>query len=174
MKIRSWTQLVKDRKKWSEIVEQAKTHTGLWCEVSYGRPVLPLQTGPCSRNCFGSPLSFILLTWFNYFCFYCSSFFSTASTLSSKIYSFLLWPDKFYPDVQLMYEGVSKSFRTESITKYMLTKINIRLGATQRIMAAKLTRLTHKISIQLHLVAENYTICSSSPRRPVRKLLDTP
>jgi hypothetical protein len=28
MKIRSWTQLVKDRKKWSEIGEQAKTHTG--------------------------------------------------------------------------------------------------------------------------------------------------
>jgi hypothetical protein len=29
VKIRSWTQLVKDRKNWSEIVEQAKTHTGL-------------------------------------------------------------------------------------------------------------------------------------------------
>jgi hypothetical protein len=29
MKIKSWTQLVKDRKKWSEIVEQAKIHTGL-------------------------------------------------------------------------------------------------------------------------------------------------
>jgi hypothetical protein len=29
MKIRSWTQLVKDRMKWSEIVEQAKTHTEL-------------------------------------------------------------------------------------------------------------------------------------------------
>jgi hypothetical protein len=29
MKIRSWTQLVKDRKKCSEIVEQAKPHTGL-------------------------------------------------------------------------------------------------------------------------------------------------
>jgi hypothetical protein len=29
MKIRSWTQLVKDRKKWSEIVEQDKTHTEL-------------------------------------------------------------------------------------------------------------------------------------------------
>jgi hypothetical protein len=29
MKIRFWTQLAKDRKKWSEIVEQAKTHTGL-------------------------------------------------------------------------------------------------------------------------------------------------
>jgi hypothetical protein len=29
MKIRSWTQLVKDRKKWSKIVEQAKFHTGL-------------------------------------------------------------------------------------------------------------------------------------------------
>jgi len=28
-------------------------------------------------------------------------------------------------------------------------------------MAAKLTRLTHKIAIQLHLVAESRTICSS-------------
>jgi hypothetical protein len=41
-------------------------------------------------------------------------------------------------------------------------------------MAAKLTRLTHKIAIYLHLVAESYTICSSRVRRPVRKLLDTP
>jgi hypothetical protein len=41
-------------------------------------------------------------------------------------------------------------------------------------MAAKLTRLTHKIAIQLHLVAENCTICSSRSRRPVRKLMDTP
>jgi hypothetical protein len=37
----------------------------------------------------------------------------------------------------------------------------------------KLTRLTHKIVIQLHLVAESSTICSSRSRRPVRKLLDT-
>jgi hypothetical protein len=35
-------------------------------------------------------------------------------------------------------------------------------------MAAKLTRLTHEIAIQLHLVAES---CTRS-RRPVRKLLD--
>jgi len=41
-------------------------------------------------------------------------------------------------------------------------------------MAAKLTRLTHKIAIQLHLVAESCTICSSCSRRPVRELLDTP
>jgi hypothetical protein len=41
-------------------------------------------------------------------------------------------------------------------------------------MATKLTRLTHKIPIQLHLVAESCSICSSSSRRPVRKLLDTP
>jgi hypothetical protein len=41
-------------------------------------------------------------------------------------------------------------------------------------MAAKLTRLTHKIAIQLHLVAESCTICSSRSRGPVRKLLDTP
>jgi hypothetical protein len=41
-------------------------------------------------------------------------------------------------------------------------------------MAANLTRLTHKITIQLHLVAESCTICSSRSKRPVRKLLDTP
>jgi hypothetical protein len=40
-------------------------------------------------------------------------------------------------------------------------------------MAAKLTRLTHKIAIQLHLVAESCAICSSRSRRPVRKPLDT-
>jgi len=41
-------------------------------------------------------------------------------------------------------------------------------------MAAKLTRLTHKIAIKLHLVPESCTICSSRYRRPVLKLLDTP
>jgi hypothetical protein len=41
-------------------------------------------------------------------------------------------------------------------------------------MVAKLTRLTHKITIQLHLVAESCTIYSSCPRQPVQKLLDTP
>jgi hypothetical protein len=60
------------------------------------------------------------------------------------------------------------------ITKYTLTTINTCWEATRRFMAAKLTRLTHKIAMQLHLVAESYTICSSRSRRPVRKLLDTP
>jgi hypothetical protein len=41
-------------------------------------------------------------------------------------------------------------------------------------MAAKLTRLTHKIAIQLHLVADSCAICSSLSRRSVRKLLDIP
>jgi len=41
-----------------------------------------------------------------------------------------------------LYESVSKSFRTESITKCTLTTINTRSEATQRFMAAKLTRLT--------------------------------
>jgi hypothetical protein len=59
------------------------------------------------------------------------------------------------------YEGVSKSFRIESITKSTLTTINTRWEATQRVMAAKLTRLTERIAIQLHLVAERCTICSS-------------
>jgi len=36
-------------------------------------------------------------------------------------------------------------------------------------MAAELTRLTHEIATQLHLVAESCTICSSCSRRPVRK-----
>jgi len=40
-------------------------------------------------------------------------------------------------------------------------------------MLAKFARLTHKIAIQLHLVAESCTICSSRCRRQVRKLLDT-
>jgi hypothetical protein len=40
-------------------------------------------------------------------------------------------------------------------------------------MASKLTRLTHKIAIKLHVVAESCTICSYRTRRPVRKLLDT-
>jgi hypothetical protein len=40
-------------------------------------------------------------------------------------------------------------------------------------MATKLTRLTHKIAIQVHLVAESCTICIFRFRRQVRKLLDT-
>jgi hypothetical protein len=41
-------------------------------------------------------------------------------------------------------------------------------------MAAILTRVTHKIAIQLHLEAERCTIYSSRSRWSVRKLLDTP
>jgi hypothetical protein len=41
-------------------------------------------------------------------------------------------------------------------------------------MAAKLTRLTHKLAIELHLVVESCTICSFRCRRSVRKLTDTP
>jgi len=40
-------------------------------------------------------------------------------------------------------------------------------------MAAKLTRLTHRIAIQLYIVAESWTICRSRSRRPVRKFPDT-
>jgi len=41
-------------------------------------------------------------------------------------------------------------------------------------MTLKLTRLTHKTAIQLHLLARSCTICSSHSRWPVQKLLDTP
>jgi len=40
-------------------------------------------------------------------------------------------------------------------------------------MVEKITRLTHKIAMQLHLVSENWTICSSRYRQLVRKFLDT-
>jgi hypothetical protein len=40
-------------------------------------------------------------------------------------------------------------------------------------MVAELTILTHKIAIQLHLVAQSCTTCSSRSRRPVRELFDT-
>jgi hypothetical protein len=64
-----------------------------------------------------------------------------------------------------MYKGVSESYRTESVRKYKLTF---------RLIAEKLTRLTHKIVIQLHLLAESCTVCNSRSRWPVRKLLDIP
>jgi len=41
-------------------------------------------------------------------------------------------------------------------------------------MAAKLTKLTQKIAVQLHLVAESCTIWSCHSMWPVWKLLDTP
>jgi len=41
-------------------------------------------------------------------------------------------------------------------------------------MEAKLTRLTHKVAIQLHLMEESCIICNSHSRRPFRKLLDAP
>jgi hypothetical protein len=56
----------------------------------------------------------------------------------------------------------------------MLTTINTRWEATQRVMEAKLIRLAHKIAIQLHIEAESCTVCSSRSRRPVWKLLDIP
>jgi len=41
-------------------------------------------------------------------------------------------------------------------------------------MAAKLIGLTHKIAIQLQVMAGSSTICSSRSRRPIQKLLVTP
>jgi hypothetical protein len=78
-----------------------------------------------------------------------------------------------YREGLAIYEGVSKSFQTELITKYKLAFGITHWKATHRVMTAKLTRLTHKM-IQLHLVAESCTICISCSRRPAWKLLDTP
>jgi hypothetical protein len=55
-----------------------------------------------------------------------------------------------------------------------LQKINTHREATKRVMASELARLTRKIALRLHVVAESCTICSSRSRRQVWKLLDTP
>jgi len=89
-----------------------------------------------------------------------------------------MWHDGILREGELFYlqefEDVSKSFRTESIKKYTLTFGITRWKATQRVMVAKLTTLTHIIAIKLYLMAERYIICSSRSRRPVRKFSDTP
>jgi hypothetical protein len=71
-----------------------------------------------------------------------------------------------------MYEGISKSLQTWVDNE--ITIMNTHWEATQMVTATKLTRLTHKIAIQLPLVAESCTICSSRLRWQVRKLLDIP
>jgi hypothetical protein len=86
-----------------------------------------------------------------------------------KGYSYL-FNNKESHSCECVCEGVSKSFWTESITKCMLTTINTHLEATQKVMVAKLTKMTHKIVIQLHLVADSCTICSSCSRWPVQTL----
>jgi len=78
------------------------------------------------------------------------------------------------PASDTSYEDVSIIFQTQSITKCTLTFGITHCCPIQRVMAAKLTRLTHKIAIQLHLVAESCTICSFHSRQPVQKLLDLP
>jgi hypothetical protein len=61
-----------------------------------------------------------------------------------------------------LYEGVTKSFRTDSITKSTTTNTTS-WEATQMVMAAKLTRLTHNIAIQLNLVAESVPFAVLAP-----------
>jgi hypothetical protein len=72
-----------------------------------------------------------------------------------------------------IYEGVFKLSGLSHNEIYTLTTISTRWETTQRVTAAKLTRLTHKIAIQLHLVAESRPICSSRSRRPARNFLHT-
>jgi len=73
-----------------------------------------------------------------------------------------------------IYESVSKSFRTDSITKHTFREINTRWEAIWRVLAANLARLTQKIAIQLHVVAESCDIFTCLSWRLVRELLDTP
>jgi hypothetical protein len=102
-----------------------------------------------------------------------------ARTRSQKLQNNILVHSKHRKGILKMHmiwiRGCIQKFPHWVITKQKTIIIkNTRSEATQRVMAAKLTRMTHKIAIQLHLVAESCTICSSRSRRPVRKLLDTP
>jgi hypothetical protein len=116
-----------------------------------------------------SPLHSVLSPWIYIYLFRnlaMSNCVSPHWVLQSECISF--WRDWNY--IQLcnswnrLYDGVTKSFRTESITIYTLTTIYTRWETTQRVMAANLTRLTHKIAIQLHLVVESCTIWVLAPR----------
>jgi hypothetical protein len=98
-----------------------------------------------------------------------STFHSQFGTTASKVCHFIqtivrLWKVR----------GCIQKFPDWVIRKYMLTIVNTRWEATQRVMEAKLTRLNHKIAIKVLLVGKICTICSSRTWWPVRKLLDTP
>jgi hypothetical protein len=82
-----------------------------------------------------------------------------SSKQTIKYISFLFFGTPVPPDIGLFHykcsrsftrllimehEGITKSFRTESITKS-----TTRWEVIQRVIAAKLTRLTHKIKIQM-------------------------
>jgi hypothetical protein len=60
------------------------------------------------------------------------------------------------------------------ITKYTPIFGITRWKAKHRVMTAELSRLTHKIAMQLLLVAGSCTIYCSHSRRSLRQLLDTP
>jgi len=74
------------------------------------------------------------------------------------------------PTVNTKYEGISKSFRIDN-EMYAYNNKHL-LRRTQRVMAAKLTKLSYKTEQQLNLVADSSTVCSCPSRRPIRKLLD--
>jgi len=76
-----------------------------------------------------------------------------------------------------LYEGVFKVSWVNKETKQQQQQRRRRTLVEKQhkgFMATKLTRLSHKIATQLHLVAEGSTIYTSRSRRPVRKLLDRP
>jgi hypothetical protein len=59
--------------------------------------------------------------------------------------------------------GCIQKFPDESIVKYIHTFSITRWEATQRVMATKLTILTHKIAIQLHLYHLQFSLQTASP-----------
>jgi hypothetical protein len=122
-----------------------------------------------------SCLSYLLFLSRLYFSFLLSFFLSHSVRISlDGKRSFERGVSPHFPLFQLQNYFILSTRVYPKISGRSHNEINTWWEATQRIMAAKLTRLTHKIAIQLHLVTESCTICSCRSKLPVRKLLDTP
>jgi hypothetical protein len=70
-----------------------------------------------------------------------------------------------------MYDGV---FKISGLSHNEINNNNNNNKHTLRSNIKGYGSKIHKIAIQLHLMEESCTICSSLSRWPVRKLLDTP
>jgi hypothetical protein len=104
---------------------------------------------------------------------------SNQNFLSRVITGVKTWVCCYDPETkQQSSQGVicrmSLKFRNSCRLHYTCTTVNTLEEAIQRVMVAKLTRVTQKIAILWHLVEESFTTCRSQSWRQVRKLLDTP
>jgi hypothetical protein len=85
------------------------------------------------------------------------------SVIPVRIYSGLLLKQGVRGFIQKFPDWIDKEINNDNNDKHSLKSNTKGYGGK-----------THKIAIQVHLVADNCTICCFRSRRPVRKILDTP